>query len=705
MKGKLRLKDTISKVLSKFKVSSNILSKVFSIRVRLLIGLLIPVVMLGVYGLISYGKSETAIISNYENSSKGTLNAGSDYLGFGLKIIEEKTLELISDPNVRVYYNKKSSDNDALNLTVLSQQSEMETAIILAKNTNPFIAGVHLLGQNGKGISTETPINDTLYNAFAESEQGKLLESSKNAYAWLGSHPGLDEKLVNGDVKYTTDDYALSIFRKMNNNNGYVIVDVSMEQVIDMFGQYDLGEGSITGFVTGDGREIIAGSSEENVFSTLSKFQDVLNGQDDNGFFYETYNGEEHLFLYSKVADANLVVCSLIPRSTILSQVQDIKSLNVWFVTIASIIAIVTAVLIAGGLSVAISNLMKSINQASKGDLTTKFDTKRKDEFRTLGNGMMDMLTSMRKLIGEVQEVGSKVNISADSLSDTSENLLIATKGIAQTIDEIEKGVVQQSSDTEKCLLQMSGLSEQVDKVYNNTGEIEKIAEDTKTVTNKGIVIIDELNVKSKATSDITQNIIIKIQEFEKQSKNIAEFVSIINDIAAQTNLLSLNASIEAARAGEAGKGFAVVAAEIRKLADQSLQAANQIQKVVKDIAKQTKETIDTAMEAEDIVETQTLALTSTNEIFNSINGHVNNLVSNLNNISIGIKAIEAAKEDSIDAIQDISAVSEESAAATEEVSATALNQIDAVERMRNAAAELADNAKILENAIQVFTI
>jgi methyl-accepting chemotaxis protein len=362
-------------------------------------------------------------------------------------------------------------------------------------------------------------------------------------------------------------------------------------------------------------------------------------------------------------------------------------------------------IFIAGGVSKAISSLMKSIAQASKGDLTTQFFTKSNDEFLVLSDGISNMMKSMRKLIGEVQEVGTKVSSSAGGMSITSEELLIAAKGISQTIDDIEKGIVQQASDTEQCLVQMAGLSEQINHVYNNTNEIEMIADNTKIIAGEGIVIVNELNEKSKATANITHNVISKIQEFEIQSKNIAGFVSTINEIASQTNLLSLNASIEAARAGDAGRGFAVVADEIRKLADQSVQAANQIQNIVKEIASKTKDTIDTAKEAESIVESQTVSLNKTIQVFDFINDHVNDLASNLNNISNGIKSIETAKADTMDAIQDISAVSEETAAASEEVSATAINQIDSVERMRNAAIELANNAKNLEEAIKIFKI
>jgi methyl-accepting chemotaxis protein len=114
---------------------------------------------------------------------------------------------------------------------------------------------------------------------------------------------------------------------------------------------------------------------------------------------------------------------------------------------------------------------------------------------------------------------------------------------------------------------------------------------------------------------------------------------------------------------------------------------------------------VDTAMQADSIVKSQTVALGNTVQVFDSINDHVKELANNLNNISNGIKRIEIAKTDTLDAIQDISAVSQETAAASEEVSATAMNQIDAVEHMAIAVSELSDNAKSLEEAIKVFKI
>ncbi len=672
-----------------------------SIRFKILFGLLVPIVLLAIYGTISYRKSEEAIITNYENNSLDTINAVSDYLNFGFTMIQEKSGELLLDSDIGEYYNRPEG---AAETNYINARYSVESAVQLVKKTNSFIAGVHMIGKEAKTVSSEAATQESIYESFSKSTLLKVFEDKSVKYTWVGEHLDLDGMVSNDRVTYNSSYYACSLIRSMNARNGYVIIDVSKQKLMDMFTEYDLGEGSIIAFVTNDGREVIKGS-ENNVFAMQTYYKNALEAEDTSGFSYQSFDGKEYLFLYSKVGDMGATICALIPKSTILAQVSGIKSLNNIFVTISLIFATIVLIFVSTAVGTAISFLSKGIDQVSTGDLTTIFDTRRKDEFLHLANGIRNMLTDIRKLIGQVQEIGGKVSHLAGGVSENSEMLLVATKDISRTIDDIEHGIVQQASDTEQCLLQMASLSDQINQVYTSSNEIGQIANNTKKIASEGIVIIDELSEKAKATTNITHNVITKIQEFEMQSRAIGGFVKIINDIAAQTNLLSLNASIEAARAGEAGRGFAVVADEIRKLADQSVHAAKQIQNIVTVITEKTKDTVDTAKEAESIVESQSEALNNTIRVFVNIDEHVKNLASNLDNISEGIVKIESAKKDTMDAIQSISAVSEETAAASEEVSATAISQIDSVERLRMAAQELAADAKKLEEAIRIFKI
>ena len=672
-----------------------------SIRVQLFIGLLIPIVFLAIYGVVSYKKSEAAIISNYEASASDTMDAISKYMNLGFNMIEKSSLELTLDINFKEFFDLTAEE--AISKT--KSYADINDRISVNASANNFISEIHLIGKNGLGMSTSGKINGNLYDSVTQSDIGKEFKEKKAQFLWRGEHSELDKIMPKDGDTYSKDSYATSAIRKMSNGKGYVIVDVSRKQITDMFSEYDMGAGSILGFISSDGRETLTNTDKASVFSSLPYYKKALVKEEPSGYSYEKYNGEDYLFIYSKFKNVNGTVCTLIPKKTILNKVQNIKTLNIVFVTASCIIAIFVVFLIAGGVSRAINALKKSIFQISRGDLTVKFDTKRKDEFLALSNGMSDMMEHMRTLIGEVQEVGGTVSSSALSLTNTAGDMLDATKGISRTIEDVGQGIVHQAEDTERCLIQMSNLSDQINQVYKNTNENEGIANNTQAVAREGLLIIGELSNKSKATSEITQDVIRKIQEFKVQSKKIEGFVNIINTIAAQTNLLSLNASIEAARAGEAGHGFAVVASEIRKLADKTVNAANQIQNTVKDVDIQNKETVNTAQQAENIVASQTESLAKTVSVFDNINSHVNDLASNLSDILKRLKAIEIVKNETLNAIQNISAVTEQTAASSQEVNATAQNQIDSVERLREAAIILESDAKKLQDAIKIFKI
>lgn len=671
-----------------------------SIKIKLAIGLLIPIIFLAIYGVISYKRSEDAIIGNYEVSALDTTNAINKYMSLGLSMAEQSAMEIVLDINFKEFYALRFEDA----IASIKSYDDLQDRIGMNSRSNYFVHNIHIVGANGVDISTGSGINNNLYDSIVNSSIGADFKKSKAQYMWFGEHSELDKILLKNDA-YNTNTYAASVIRKFSDSRGYIIFDISADRIRDMFADFSMGEGSIQGYITNDGRETLYNTNATSIFSGLGYFQDAMASEEKSGYSYEKFNGKEYLFIYSKLDKIPGTICSIIPRTTILKEVSSIRALSAIFVTVACIVAIAIVIFITKGITGTISRMNKSIALAAKGDLTVKFDTKRKDEFQTLAKGISDMVDNMSNLIGEVQGVSGTVSNSAKRLSFTSRELLEATKGITATIEDISGGIIHQAEDAEHCLMQMSGLSEQITQLYENTNDNEKIANNTQSVSNDGISIIKELSDKAKATSEITKDVINKIQEFEVQSKKIGNFVNIINEIAAQTNLLSLNASIEAARAGDAGKGFAVVADEIRKLADQSMTAANQIQKTVSDIAVQNNLTIATAKKAEDIVESQTSSLEKTVNVFTNISNLVNDLAENFKGIIIRLNSVETVKDETLSSISNISAVTQQTAASSEEMSATALVQNESVEHLREAAMVLEKDARKLENAIKIFKI
>ena len=230
-----------------------------------------------------------------------------------------------------------------------------------------------------------------IYEIFLNSEECKRINEMNARHLWVGKHTALDNSLNNKQ-----SPYAISIIRKMTNNKGYVILDISSEFIKKILESIDLGTGSIKGFISNDGIETVVGSETEKVFSDLSYYQEIKMSGADNGFFYEQYNNKEYMFLYSKIGETGAYVSALIPKSTILKQASEIRILSILFTTIACIIAVGIGTIIAGSVGNAITKVVSTISKAAQGDLTVSFGIKRKDEFQLLVDSLENMMENIR---------------------------------------------------------------------------------------------------------------------------------------------------------------------------------------------------------------------------------------------------------------------------------------------------------------------
>ena len=667
------------------------------IQVKLIGAFMIPVILFVIIGFMIYSKCSTTLNSTYEASANTSVGTLEEYLGLGFENIELMATRLSINSAITSYYTGSEVKSESMLMDAKVALSNESTA-------DKFIDHIIVCAKSGTACSEKGAIRGDVYNAFAESEEGKNVESEIGMGSmWISSHPAIDE--VTG---YDSDEYALSLVTVLKNNSnksvGYIIIDVKTSFIQDILDNAQISDNSIKGFVLEDGSQVLSGDSDIK-FTDTDFYQEALAGENPQGSKEVSYEGADYLFTYSRIEGTNMLVCAMVPQKEIMAGAQAILRYTLIAVAICAVIAIVVGSVLASGISKAIRKVNRVLKKTSDGDLTGQISMKRKDEFNVLSSSITNMIGSMKDLILKMTNVSGHVSDSAVQVGTNSEVLLEVTKDITEAVDYINSGISQQAQDTESCLEQMNGLAERINVVHENTDEISEIAQEAQEAIENGMVIVANLGEKVQGTTEVTETIIREIRELNKESIAINSIIGTINEIAEQTNLLSLNASIEAARAGEAGRGFAVVSEEIRKLAEQSGNAGNQIGEIINHIQERLAATIETAGLAGESVAFQTEALNNTVDVFKNISQQVSKLAEDVEKITQSVGGIEQAKEDTMNAIESISTTSNQTESASEELARSTEKQLQAVEVLNDAVKRLQMDAEDLDTSVSIFKV
>lgn len=509
----------------------------------------------------------------------------------------------------------------------------------------------------GKFVSKESfhryyVIADTKGNGF--NSEGKPVSIADREYfkkAMKGDHV-VSDMLTNKILNEKAFLFAVPFNDENGNPAGVICTDIDGKVLTAIAGTITIGKSEhpyifsrATGNIVGCGEWKMA-DDETNFIETAKAdssykpivpyMQRMMNGETGTGSY--TMKGMKKYIAFTPVAETDFSIAVMQPQSDFEGSFTRLRVILIVMGIIVLIIADAVGGLLANSISSTINMLKKELEDVAKGNLlesgiSEKKKNKmkaRKDELGQMAHTMTDMKNSLTGMVQTIRESSLQIQAGSEQISASSQS--------------VSSGASEQAASTEEMSATIEQMASNIRQTADNASKTSTIARGTSANGDAG----------GEAVNSAVEAI-----------KQIAEKISIIEDIAGQTNLLALNAAIEAARAGEAGKGFAVVASEVRKLAERSQVAAGEISGL-------SSQTVNLSEKAGEMISKVVPDIEQTSQLIDEIATASREQDNGAQQVSKAIVQLDTV-------VQQNASAAEEMAAMSEELSAEAQKLVESV--------------------------
>jgi len=617
--------------------------------------LAIGMVVIGIYSVLSLRSNITE--KTKQNLQALAENSGENFWNF----IEQhsKLIDLLSkDANVMgVYKNEYQEDvwMKKLFYSVVKSYPDVMYVYVGLKDKRMYLVPEETLPEG------YDPTSRPWYQA-AVAKPGQIIITEPYADASTG-------KLVVTIAKTIQTDEGIV---------GVVALDFDISKLSDALLSKGKELGYLNAIVSAEGNIIMHSDKTligKNVKDT-EFFQKWVSGPD-SGVFGYTFNNAKRITGYKKLPNG-WIYATLVLEKDLMKEVNLQTLINVSITIVAIVLGVIVALFISRVFVVKpINFIVDKAEKIANGDLTVRIDYSSKDEIGKLAAALDKMVLALREIATTIERDSQTVKQEASQVAVISEEVSATIEELTAQVDSVNSNVNNASAAIEEMT---SGIEEVAASAQNVAHASQKLSEEAQKVSQlasegqKAILSIADVIVQTREKADVTFQIVEKLSE---SAKNIGEIVDTINSIAEQTNLLALNAAIEAARAGEAGRGFAVVADEIRKLAEESKQATQNIANILRGI-------VDNSMKASD-------ATKETVEIVNKAYNESDLVKSQFEQILQSIVRMSQMTENLAASAQEQSAAAEEMSSAMDSASKSMVSVVEQMNEVTMAIKQQAD--------------
>jgi len=496
---------------------------------------------------------------------------------------------------------------------------------------------------------------------------------------------------------------------------GVVYGAIDMEGLTEKVMNIKVGQTGYSYLVQGDGLAIVHPDQEKAMKfnalkdsngSPLFKAATERMVKGETGLQQYDDQGVKKIMTFAPVAGTNWSLAIEAPMAELTGVVSTLTTLSLITIVIILIITTIVIAWYTRRIAKPIEMLEVAARRVASGDISrTTLGIHSDDEIGRLGTSFEEMTENLRALVQKISGATEQVTVSSEELTASAEQTAKATDQVASAINEVASGAARQMNTIENTATVVDQMSKTIQQIAIDSSMVAGTSNKSAQAAQQGSKAVKNAITQMRNIEETVSRSAKVVAKLGERSKEIDQIVSTISGIAGQTNLLALNAAIEAARAGEQGRGFAVVAEEVRKLAEQSQDAAKQIANLIAEIRQDTDSAVIAMDEGTEEVHIGTEVVNKAGESFEEIYELINGVSTQISGISVAIQQVAAGSQQIVDSVQEIGTISKGTAGQTQTVSAATEEQAATMEEIASSSQALARMAEDLTKAVNGFKV
>ena len=558
-------------------------------------------------------------------------------------------------------------------------------------------------------IGTE---DDYFASFYGGNMTGKLIpkqrpwyNDAKNAGKTVFTEPYVDKN---------TGKLVVSVVSPFNGTSGFygaLCTDIALDIVSERAKAAKYRGETGQGIVIDTAGNILGTAGNEEIMSDIRKvkgigehFDEML--KNDTGFFlYENDEGKQ-VFGYKKMPCNGWVFGLSVPYDYVYAPITNLKIAFGILTVVGFLIVVAMCLKFADTITTPIVALKDHADQLAHGNLRLKDIVKTSnDEIGSLVTAFNTMRAHLAKLISSMATTAEQVAASSEELTANAQQSAESSVHTAETVSQVSVNMDQQISDVNTAKVSVDSVYDDIKLMTNKTNEASDASRDAAQAAEEGAALMRAAMEKIGSLEGSVLQSAEVVKELGENSKQIGQIVEAISSIAEQTNLLSLNAAIEAARAGEQGRGFAVVAEEVRKLATESKESAEQIKARIASIQENTDRAVASMEQGTREVEQGTKAIREVGTQFTEIMNKVNGIGDSMKEINNSVQTVSTGATQIVQAVDAIDSVSKQTAEHMNMIAGTTEQQSASNEEIAAASHALAKMATDMSSMVGEFQV